>query len=137
MRGEHSFAVPTKFFCIALRHARYFSGEKHSVYHRFGDILLRVCWIPEKLPINDILWSLLSAVVIAFVRDSVLGISYGHYFRIPCVVFLEQYGNAHAVLGFVYDASWRTVIVLVKYPHAHWRHIGTDGHISIFPHHEG
>lgn len=86
-------------FCIALRHARYFSGEKHSVYHRFGDILLRVCWIPEKLPINDILWSLLSAVVIAFVRDSVLGISYGHYFRIPCVVFLEQYGNAHAVLG--------------------------------------
>ena len=87
MRGEHSFAVPTKLFCIALRHARYFSGEKHSVYHRFGDILLRVCWIPEKLPINDILWSLLSAVVIAFMRDSLLWISYGHYFRVPCVAF--------------------------------------------------
>lgn len=124
-------------FCIALRYAGCFSGEKYSVYHCFGDILFRICGVPAKLPIDGILWSLLSAVVIAFMRDSLLWISYGHYFRVPCVVFLEQYGNAHAVLGFVYDASWRTVIVLVKHPHAHWRHIGTDGHISLFPHHEG
>ena len=128
MRSERSFAVPVKFFALLCAMLGVFLVK---------NILFRICGVPAKLPIDGILWSLLSAVVIAFMRDSLLWISYGHYFRVPCVVFLEQYGNAHAVLGFVYDASWRTVIVLVKHPHAHWRHIGTDGHISIFPHHEG
>ena len=129
MRGEHSFAVPTKFFALLCAMLGIFLVKNIL----FTTVLVIFCFVYVGFQRNYRLMTSCGA----FVRDSVLGISYGHYFRIPCVVFLEQYGNAHAVLGFVYDASWRTVVVLVKYPHAHWRHIGTDGHISIFPHHEG
>ena len=135
MRGEHSFAVPTKFFALLCAMLGIFLVKNIL----FTTVLVIFCFVYVGFQRNYRLMTSCGAfyLLLSLLLYAIPFWGYGHYFRIPCVVFLEQYGNAHAVLGFVYDASWRTVVVLVKYPHAHWRHIGTDGHISIFPHHEG